>query len=695
MARQRLIIPLREIIASDVNSVSEYLLYDMQTILKDCLALSEGVISGLEVTSPSGLIVTIPSGIASNGDGKFYELLESTNLTLPSGSATHKIYVTFDSEEDLLIAAFQLFSTAIRDETYTTANVRLYDSLTPARTTGTIPSGSILIAEATVTGSTITSLTDERTFVTFGNILSFDLQNLVDLDKNDYTISGKISGVIMDDSDIANYKGFSATVNNSHAGTGFYANTGTNAGAKGFATEVNGANIGFYANLNASSSTGFKIDLNAGSTGINIVGVNSTDFGIKIATTKTPIEITNSATGNGITIVGANNDDYGVQITNAEFGIKYSNTTMQASSYGIKIESGNTSSTANYGQIISVNRHGIGLAIEHTTANSGDDFVGFKLDNKSGQSQVDSFAISIGGDSTDNFATGLSFQRCLNSISITDIAEANSIVINKTNGTIATSNSAIKTNIKRNSIALYIEANDSVSTDLIGIYALKTSSANFEAILVGQDYTTGIGLLNLASSTAIDITGNGTSDFGLKIAGAATGIQVSTRYKSLEINVLGNVADGIATNTAIDINVGIQGYAQTITFDNTVVGTNGDSYGLIISNTTSNNVVTGISIAGGGSSQKFEKAINIFDATLGIIIDHTAAGSSTGVTINNTSLPINITNVHSSGRHMRLQPLSADPATDLVNGDLAVVDTGTGAKLKIYNSSTATWEVCN
>lgn len=213
--RKRNIFAKREILASDINNVSDYLQNDMTTIIKDIMAVSSGVINGLAITT-SVLDYTVSAGKYSDGT-TYYELLNDFTGSV-STAGTYKVYIQLSTINDTPTSGYLLLDTLTRLESFDVVNSRTIDIITVGATTGTMPLGAIQIGTLVSDGSSITSTTDTRTFVTFGNLVAYSLQNFSQTAKNIAYRNNKLTGYIYDETDSSHNIFGNVTISNSHAG---------------------------------------------------------------------------------------------------------------------------------------------------------------------------------------------------------------------------------------------------------------------------------------------------------------------------------------------------------------------------------------------------------------------------------------------------------------------------------------------
>lgn len=357
--RKRNITEYTEILSTHPNEIQDFMNYNMEIVIDKVIGCSTGVVSGLDpnIQSSSGRVVSIASGIISDGKGRFFELISGTTLTLPSNSGTYHVYGYESVVNDGAISGWTLIDVETRLEDYQSNSTRTYDSVGISyynTTTGSITSGQVLLAEVVISGSAISSLSDERLFSVIGTVASNSLQGFYQYNYNDAWESNKITGTVMDDSDPTHFKFTTANISNSHAGAGHLVNLGTNSGSSGYVANVYG-NKGFIANLGSS-----------GSTGVIINGFNNNDYGIILNDVKNGIVATQSSGSTFLKVNGSGVSDKAIVLDNLYEAIEINNSDVALDlnfndiGYNIIVSGG---ASTNYGGKISVNNNSIGNSI--------------------------------------------------------------------------------------------------------------------------------------------------------------------------------------------------------------------------------------------------------------------------------------------------------------------------------------------
>jgi hypothetical protein len=524
MARRRNVSAKREILVSDVNSLTNYLLYDMEVVTGKLVACSSGVVEGFEVTGYSGLNLYIPSGIISDGMGHFLEMLSQQTLASPSASNTYKIYGTSGSTSDEQVSGYVLIDTSTRLESYDVVNARTYDSISFTYTSGTVPANGHYICDAVVSGGSITSVTDQRTFMSLGNLPVYSIQSFSQDGRNIGYRVGKITGYVMDDTDSDHNKFINVSIDNSHAGYGIYVNNGTNSGTSGFVAVANG-NVGYYSSVSSSNGIGFKSFVNANSTGFyvdgnsltNTTGLNILDVNKAIVVTGSNrgfdvttvasgygIYITNNNTGTGIYIDGANNADYGIVMDDVKNGIAI-NSISANDTIGITIATGTGSSyTTNIGVKIQIEEQTRAIYLQSDAGVSTTNVIGIEAEKDVGANNFANFIIAT------DYETGIKLtgDLSLNEIGIELIDNALGLSITKT--TTHTAQPSLK-----------IDNGGVTASYSDGIYI----NDSYRAISISGCNT---GILGASYETGIKLTGDlSANEIGIELIDNALGISIS------------------------------------------------------------------------------------------------------------------------------------------------------------------------
>lgn len=657
--RRRNVFSKREILASDINEVNDNVIANEKTIIKDLMAVSSGTVSGLNVTY-SILNFTVVKGTYCDGE-KFYELLNDLTDSLPI-AGTYKVYITLGSTDDTPTSGYVLIDTLLRVESFDIVNNRTYDSITVGKTTGSIPMGSIQIGTLVSDGTNITSYTDERVFVTFGNLTAYSLQNFTLTERNDAYRSGKIYGILVETSDPLHNIWSKVTVDNSHAGYGHQVVTGTNSGAIGFLVNINN-NIGFKSVASGSNSIGFNS--NIGATNKSFYGLSTSKtatIGLELDGYLTGVNVINSTYGLIVTGSNLDTDETGISLLDNYNSLYIENTHNLASGqYLSKLiaNAGITGGSApQYASIIQTTG---AMAGQKISSNGDSDFsygTFYENNTTSGSYTGIFFGSGVVGSTNirmDNPNIGLL-------ISQSSVLGLGIYGSNTYNISTYDQNKSIQLDLGHNVTGIHINKATATSTASYGmIIGDITGSANkFATSLLIQNTTTaGIGIIG-HDNDAILIEGNNSAN--------QYGIRLNNNKYSLKINVPNIQSGGIGLNiigrdrttSSID---GIY-----ISKTNTCIDVSDSSYGIKIQDYS----ISAIKIFNATSS--FNYAIDIDGVSGGISIDN----------VNSANYAIKIRNT--CPNQLLMLPLSADPVTGLIDGSFAVVDTGSGAKLKMYAS---------
>lgn len=557
MARRRNVYALRQILAKDVNDQNDFRIADFQHIIRDVIGASSGVVSGL-AGSYIGQTVTITSGSITDGE-TIFELLEDGTLLIPTTNGTYKIYATQSSTNDLPISGFKLIDIETRAETYDTVNSRTYDSITIGYTTGTIPANSEQIGTVVVSGGVIVSYTDNRGFITIGNLTAYSLQNFAVSGYNTITDTGRFSSII---GDLTNHHLVNATASNTNAVTLFKINNGTNSGSIAF--EVTSSGNTSYKSINGSNSIGFS---SIGSNLTNTVGFQSNNNLINYSSTLL-------ANSTGYKVTGVNNNDIGFHSVNINTGILVDNENQNVGvgvlSKNIYIKSGASNGVNNNpisfvneyvsGVYSSIKESGVGFVSEWKDANTlSESFIGFRavnnakndgsigfasISNPTGLNDVSLFDFEIGFISAYSSDTNFLSYQNKNTIGFsTRIDESGD-----NNGFLTTV--GFKSIIGDESTGLIID-NDGSGDNSFGIIGTSGNSSKFfKKFIEINNSQTGIDIIGNVTNS---VTGINISDYdtSIKITGesatSSIGISIDKAVRAIDINNLG----------ADDVDIGI------------------------------------------------------------------------------------------------------------------------------------------
>lgn len=659
--RRRNVFSKREILASDVNEVNDNIIANETTIIKDLMAVSSGVVSGLNITY-SMLDFTVVKGTYCDGE-VFYELLNDLTDSLPT-AGTYKIYITLGSTDDTPVSGYTLIDTLLRVETYDIVNNRTYDSITVGKTTGILPVGAIQIGTLVSDGTNITSYTDNRTFVTFGNLIAYSLQNFSENSKSTASRAGKISGTIIDETDPLHNIWSKVTVDNAHAGYGHQVITGTNVDAIGFLANINN-NIGFKSVSSGTNSIGFNS--NIGATNKSFYGLSSSKtatIGLELDGYLNAINLVNST--NGLTATGSNIDvnEYGIKLIDNYNSLYIENTNFLASGQYLSKTVANADITGGltpqYANIIQTTG---AMAGQKISSNGDSDFSYGTLYENNTTSGIYTGIAFTSTVSLPNYyifmnnptAVGLGIEQTSKlgiGVGITNLYNLSTYDLNK----------AILLELDHNVTGIHIDKATATSTASYGMIIGDIATNNYKfgtGLFIKNVVDTGIGITT-HTNDAILIEGDNSA--------LQYGIRLNNNKYSLKIDVPNIQSGGIGLNIIGRDRTGSSIDGIYVTKTSTALDISDSSYGIKIQDYSN----SAIKIFNAGSS--FNYAIDIDGVYGGISIDN----------VNSANYALKIRNT--CPNQLLILPLSADPVTGLIDGSFAVVDNGSGAKLKMYAS---------
>lgn len=663
--RRRKVFSKREILASDINEVNDNIIANETTIIKDLMAVSSGVVSGLNITY-SILDFTVVKGTYCDGE-VFYELLNDLTDSLPI-AGTYKIYITLGSTDDTPTSGYVLIDTLLRVESYDIVNNRTYDSITVGKTTGSIPMGSIQIGTLVSDGINITSYTDERIFVTFGNLTAYSLQNFSENSKSTASRASKISGIIIDETDPIHNVWSKVTINNAHAGYGFQTVTGTNSGAIGFLANINN-NIGFKSISSGTNSIGFNSVI--GATNKSFYGLSTSKtatIGLELDGYLTGVNLVNSTYG--LTITGSNIDinEYGINLLDNYNSLYIENTNFLASGQYLSKMVANADITGGLtGKYVSLIETNGAMTGQKISSFGNSDFsFGSIYENSTLTGTWTGIAFKqIGSNPSINinmenpYGLGLSISQSTNlsnAIFVSNINSSSTYDLNK----------AIYLELNHNVTGIHINKASSTSTLSYGmiIGALTGSTNKFEtSLFIRNSQSIAIGI-DKHVNDAIFIDGDNSA--------LQYGVRIKNNKFSLKIEAPNNQSGGIGINIIGKDRTTSSIDGIYISKTNTAIDMSDNAYGIKIQQYSSN-------------------AIKIFNAisSFGYAID--IDGIYGGIAVNNSSSDSYALRVDYTCPHqILLKPLSAVPSGGtVVDGAMAMVNDGSGAKLRIYDG---TWK---
>jgi len=604
--RKRVVTAGRQVLAKDVNDISDFLISDMNDLCKDVFAISAGIVNGFLNSGNSLLVATITAGkVHDNSTGTFFELIANTNVNL-TASATNYIYAVQDSAvtTDLPVTGFKLIDTLTRAETYDTVNTRSYDSVSlVVNTTGIAPVDSHPLWELVTDATSVTSITDVRTFCTSGNLTAYSLQHFAQTGLNTVTIGSGVSQRMtleLYKSSVADYIGLDIAMVSGFAGKGFNFNLSSNVGSIGGVITTNN-NLGLNIVNTGNTSKGIKIESSSILTTTTGLEIEKQKYGLSLINNDINIRAILSANQYGIDISEVSSGTTGVvglNITDVASSINVTNSNTRTSGNLINITA--TSSSLNGSNFLNT-LNGTGLA-QAIVMNGGISDTSYgTLYKSTSVSGANVTAIAI-RDSAVNITRGIAIEDCVTGIYINEVDA--SININNTNSS-------------RTGTLIDVTGTGSVSSpSLINLtqngkgYAQTTILASgLLANVAYGNYITNTGVANSAVGIDIDGSTTGYNAFhtGVLMSGVTRGIDISivTGSSQYGAKITGNgigVADGyVATsvNTGVDLTdftTGFQAFNSAITSGTTGMLLGGVEFGINISESTTGLEITDASI---------------------------------------------------------------------------------------------------
>lgn len=655
MAKTRVITPYTEILAQQPNELQQYFHQDMELIVDGIIGATTGTVKGLEISinDAPNRIVGISSGAICDGLGKFYEIVEASGstVTLPNVDGTYYIYGTMSSTTDVPVSGYSLIDVSTRIETYGVLNTRSYDSITLSGTTSTIPYQAQLFGSAVVVGGVITSITDLRSYVQLGNVLSNSLQGFYSNLTNTSRIINKITGTILIDDTLPKF--IKIFTDSSVTGQAIWVDNGYNTSSEAI-------------HLNIYNNIGVKIQHNIGnSSGIVIEGNTSGDVGLTLNNVEKGIEIqTNSTSSN----------NYGIELKKIGSGRFYKGFSLN--DYLTGIELNNTGATT--GIIINgnqtTNEVGISLnslkkSIDINARHTGIDI------HLSGSIVSDSYLLNKG------VATTIKGQG-LGNYTLIDITDTSS------------------------AYGMFVSSNSPSNGNVFGI-GLKGGTGYFQKGVEIENSITGVSIITTANGTGMKVVGNTTST-GIEILDSNYGIKIKNLTASslpagIQIGA-GNTdvfEDGIAiSNCTIgvetfmeDSGVGLKVHGVAGTTGLYVNGFTSDltQTGIYISNTKTGIYIDNTSLAsynsyinkiiGTGNTTADCEAWFITDCYAAMKVSNCKVGLQTETDVDYP---------------LFLKPiLTASITAGTFGGEIVVEDTGATTKVKVWDAHTSAWLALN
>lgn len=703
--RKRVVTAGRQILAKDVNDISDFLIDDMKDLCKDVFAISDGVVNGLS-QSNSLLTATITAGkVHKNSTGTFFELIADANINL-TASATNYVYAVEDATQtsDLPVTGFKLIDTQTRAETYDTVNTRSYDSISiVVNTTGVAPANSYPLWELVTDATSVTSQTDVRTFCTSGNMTAYSLQHFAQTGLNTVTIGTGLSQRMtleLYKSSVADYVGLDIAMVSGFAGKGFNFDLSSNVGSIGGVITTNN-NLGLDIINTGNTSKGIKISSSSILTTTTGLDIQKQKNGISLIDNDINIGMILSANQYGLVISEVSSGTtgvVGVNITNVASSINVTNSNTRTSGNLISITA--TSSSLNGSSFLNT-LNGTGLA-QAIVLNAGATDTSYGTLYKSTSTAGANVTAIVIGDSAVNITRGIAIEDCVTGIYLNEVDA--SIDINNTNSS-------------RTGALIDISGAGSVSNpSLINLtqngkgYAQTTIlNSGILANVAYGNYITNTGVAN--SAVGIDIDGStvGYNAFhtGLLMSGVTRGIDItvvtgSTNYGS---KITGNGitgADGyVATTTRYGLDVGDSaigarlvnndiGISITNNINDTALIIDNDHKGIEITNSATS-VHYGMKVLGSGitgsdgiivsatryglDSGSNNVGIRLQDNEVGLKIENMASGKK-GILIDNN-------NVNSTTLAMQINGYTVDESLSFTAIELNHVSKG----IKIENTT--------
>lgn len=254
--RKRIVYPYRQILAKDVNDISDNVEVTFQTFTKDILGVSSGVVSGFDNSQLLADTVRIFPGTYSDGSGTFYELLNYADIVVNGSAGTKRIYGLIGESETEPVSGYVLLDVSTQTETFSEVNSIVYDSVTIGINTS-IPASGFPICDVDWNGSSIVAITDVRQVCTFFNSLPLSLQAQYIGSNNTVNVGGGgfVTGQVGKDVDLSTKVAFSAIIDENNNGIGYYAQNNSNLnGGVGYLMDSD-QSFGFYANVTGRVNT--------------------------------------------------------------------------------------------------------------------------------------------------------------------------------------------------------------------------------------------------------------------------------------------------------------------------------------------------------------------------------------------------------------------------------------------------------
>lgn len=710
--KKRIITPRREILAKDVNDLNEFIEDNFIVYSRDILGVSDGIAQGLTLDSFTDLDITIEAGVAFS-NGKFYELLTNTTLTLPSVDGVYKIYALKSSTSDLPISGYVLLDTSTRQESYDAVNSRTYDSLTLGYTLGSVPSNAFLLGEATVSGSIITAYDDQRTLTSIGNLASNSIQAFSETARNYGTSENEITGFIFDQTDV--YKPFvKVTIDDSFEGKAIVIDNGTNAGSQGIYNLVRG-NIGAYTAFSGSNGIGSYSELSNNNIGFatnsatsgTTIGFRATnaDVSFKSVNSTVGLKIENdSSSVSGIQIVGSNSGlDKGIEIIDSYDGIVLENNVHSDINITKDNVGGAVSSIVSISSILTnndinssakfmfnINSDLYGKNLVHSVT---------KFHPMASDSAILGYGVE-GGSSSNTATVGFNGAKLARGIYLEDNSIGLNIIPYANQNGIVIEGDGVKTGIRGidiidNSEPIVISNPTLQASKMIELQGKEKSSSSSNGIFV-NNVNIGTEYDNVVKAIKI----NSTATLGISISNVISPISITngsigTKANMIQLTGYDNTSN---SSTALLIDEVYIGMSVENSY-NALYSLNNESP-IYIDNTTNTPTNGQITLVGAGYGTAKangihialqNKGINIASTTkYGLYIEGTNSSSSTGIEILDRKKPIKITNdtYFTSGAMIELSANTSSNGIEInTNGDYGITISRATRGIDISSSS--------
>jgi hypothetical protein len=572
--RKRIISPYTEIQAIQPNEMQDFNKTNFITLIDDILGATTGVAVGLtpSLFNASSRIVGVSEGTLCDGEGIFYELLTSGSVTLPANDGTYMVYAATASTTGSPTSGYTLIDVSTQAEDFQLINTLTYDSVSLTYTSGsTIPQYGARLANATIAGGILTTVTDIRQYLQIGATSANSLQGFVNNSLNSAHIANQITGTVLENTS-APQEFIKVKIDNAYAGNGFYVDAGTNTGATGYTAKVNG-NVGFIA---TGDGIGFQSETTSGfvARNNNSQGYLSDENQTGYYSRKNGIAFYAEGKGQGY-------GSSGFVSMGSNFGFRYSSEGMSGAAQGFRADlmSATGGSTFTAYHAASYSNEGRKVGFVFTSGSTGSYFfrgvlgsaynTGIELINRPALASTG--MIILGSNSSDY---GIIIKNANTPIQIIDSDDTYSIDIFKNGGTDYLTNAGVRIDVSNDATAIkLVNSSNNAPDNIYGIFASKTGTANFDSIIYATDYETGISLGNLAGKTAIGIAGADSTDSGIVISQVANPIVITntTVYGGAAERPAIDIEGSAAANTSID-GINIDKTDRAINVTNSLIG---------------------------------------------------------------------------------------------------------------------------